>query len=215
MRSWLHRWRRSRDSLAGVHSPELRFCLARRSRLRSRPCGSTSSGALNDARHRDRCRRGHYDDRAWVRGPASRRRAHPALGPTLLTAYPGQSFTGGVASGARASLTLDDDTSVGEPFTAGDDADAATRCRSRRDWARGALGISGLAHRNTSISVDAFPFSASVCSSACGQRARRRGSTRSTPCIMSEASSPQTHGRLTWEGYCCPRARVWSKGCIT
>ncbi|HUK20345.1 MAG TPA: ABC transporter permease [Gemmatimonadales bacterium] len=35
-----------------------------------------------------------------------------ALGPTLLTVYPGQSFTRGVASGTRVSLTLDDDTAL-------------------------------------------------------------------------------------------------------
>src|SRR3989449_11700657 len=33
-----------------------------------------------------------------------------ALGPTLLSIYPGQSFMRGVASGSRVSLTLDDDT---------------------------------------------------------------------------------------------------------
>src|SRR5947199_979972 len=35
-----------------------------------------------------------------------------ALGPTLLSVYPGQSFMRGVASGARDSLTLDDDTAL-------------------------------------------------------------------------------------------------------
>ncbi len=35
-----------------------------------------------------------------------------ALGPTLLTVYPGQSFMRGVASGQRVSLTLDDDTAL-------------------------------------------------------------------------------------------------------
>jgi putative ABC transport system permease protein len=35
-----------------------------------------------------------------------------ALGPTLLTVYPGQSFTRGIASGSRVSLTLDDDTAL-------------------------------------------------------------------------------------------------------
>ncbi|HUL49396.1 MAG TPA: ABC transporter permease [Gemmatimonadales bacterium] len=35
-----------------------------------------------------------------------------ALGPTLLTVYPGQSFMRGVASGTRVSLTLDDDTAL-------------------------------------------------------------------------------------------------------
>ena len=35
-----------------------------------------------------------------------------ALGPTLLSVYPGQSFMRGVASGARVSLTLDDDTAL-------------------------------------------------------------------------------------------------------
>src|SRR2546430_15793798 len=33
-----------------------------------------------------------------------------ALGPTLLSLYPGQSFMRGVASDVRVSLTLDDDT---------------------------------------------------------------------------------------------------------
>ncbi len=33
-----------------------------------------------------------------------------ALGPTLLSVYPGQSFMRGVASNNRVSLTLDDDT---------------------------------------------------------------------------------------------------------
>src|SRR2546422_5293295 len=32
-----------------------------------------------------------------------------ALGPTLLSIYPGQSFMRGVASGSRVSLTLDED----------------------------------------------------------------------------------------------------------
>src|SRR5204863_3256137 len=35
-----------------------------------------------------------------------------ALGPTLLSVYPGQSFMHGVASGQRVSLTLDDDTAL-------------------------------------------------------------------------------------------------------
>ena len=35
-----------------------------------------------------------------------------ALGPTLLTVYPGQSFHRGVASDLRVSLTLDDDTAL-------------------------------------------------------------------------------------------------------
>jgi putative ABC transport system permease protein len=35
-----------------------------------------------------------------------------ALGPTLVSVYPGQSFTRGVASGSRVSLTLDDDTAL-------------------------------------------------------------------------------------------------------
>src|SRR5207245_3191854 len=35
-----------------------------------------------------------------------------ALGPTLLSVYPGQSFMRGVASGQRVSLTLDDDTGL-------------------------------------------------------------------------------------------------------
>ena len=35
-----------------------------------------------------------------------------ALGPTLLSVYPGQSFMRGVASGTRVSLTLDDDTAL-------------------------------------------------------------------------------------------------------
>src|SRR6266705_4295320 len=35
-----------------------------------------------------------------------------ALGPTLLSIYPGQSFMRGVASGNRVSLTLDDDTAL-------------------------------------------------------------------------------------------------------
>src|SRR2546426_8097672 len=35
-----------------------------------------------------------------------------ALGPTLLSVYPGQSFMRGVASGQRVSLTLDDDTAL-------------------------------------------------------------------------------------------------------
>src|SRR3989449_1930519 len=35
-----------------------------------------------------------------------------ALGPTLLSIYPGQSFMRGVASGSRVSLTLDDDTAL-------------------------------------------------------------------------------------------------------
>jgi len=35
-----------------------------------------------------------------------------ALGPTLLSIYPGQSFNRGVASGNRVSLTLDDDTAL-------------------------------------------------------------------------------------------------------
>ena len=35
-----------------------------------------------------------------------------ALGPTLLSVYPGQSFMRGVASGSRVSLTLDDDTAL-------------------------------------------------------------------------------------------------------
>jgi putative ABC transport system permease protein len=35
-----------------------------------------------------------------------------ALGPTLLSVYPGQSFMRGVASGNRVSLTLDDDTAL-------------------------------------------------------------------------------------------------------
>ena len=35
-----------------------------------------------------------------------------ALGPTLLSIYPGQSFTRGVASDTRVSLTMDDDTAL-------------------------------------------------------------------------------------------------------
>src|SRR5437660_674256 len=35
-----------------------------------------------------------------------------ALGPTLLSIYPGQSFMRGVASGNRVSLTMDDDTAL-------------------------------------------------------------------------------------------------------
>jgi len=35
-----------------------------------------------------------------------------ALGPTLLSIYPGQSFMRGVASGAHVSITLDDDTAL-------------------------------------------------------------------------------------------------------
>jgi putative ABC transport system permease protein len=35
-----------------------------------------------------------------------------ALGPTLLTVYPGQSFMRGVASNNRVSLTMDDDTAL-------------------------------------------------------------------------------------------------------
>ncbi|HYL22428.1 MAG TPA: ABC transporter permease [Gemmatimonadales bacterium] len=35
-----------------------------------------------------------------------------ALGPTLLSVYPGQSMMRGVASGTRVSLTLDDDTAL-------------------------------------------------------------------------------------------------------
>src|SRR5438067_8357 len=35
-----------------------------------------------------------------------------ALGPTLLSLYPGQSFMRGVASGNRVSLTMDDDTAL-------------------------------------------------------------------------------------------------------
>src|SRR5207249_706672 len=35
-----------------------------------------------------------------------------ALGPTLLTVYPGQSFHRGVASDTRVSLTMDDDTAL-------------------------------------------------------------------------------------------------------
>src|SRR5438046_3065595 len=35
-----------------------------------------------------------------------------ALGPTLLSVYPGQSFMRGVASGQRVSLTLDDATAL-------------------------------------------------------------------------------------------------------
>src|SRR5216117_1477785 len=35
-----------------------------------------------------------------------------ALGPTLLTVYPGQSFHHGVASDTRVSLTMDDDTAL-------------------------------------------------------------------------------------------------------
>jgi len=35
-----------------------------------------------------------------------------ALGPTLLSVYPGQSFMRGVASGNRVSLTMDDDTAL-------------------------------------------------------------------------------------------------------
>jgi putative ABC transport system permease protein len=35
-----------------------------------------------------------------------------ALGPTLLSLYPGQSFMRGVASGSRVSLTMDDDTAL-------------------------------------------------------------------------------------------------------
>jgi putative ABC transport system permease protein len=35
-----------------------------------------------------------------------------ALGPTLLSVYPGQSFMRGVASGTHASLTMDDDTAL-------------------------------------------------------------------------------------------------------
>jgi len=37
-----------------------------------------------------------------------------ALGPTLLTIFPGQSFMGGVASGNRVSLTVDDDTALAQ-----------------------------------------------------------------------------------------------------
>ncbi len=37
-----------------------------------------------------------------------------ALGPTLLTIFPGQSFQGGVASGNRVSLTVDDDTALAQ-----------------------------------------------------------------------------------------------------
>jgi len=35
-----------------------------------------------------------------------------ALGPTLLSVSPGQSFMRGVASGSRVSLTMDDDTAL-------------------------------------------------------------------------------------------------------
>ena len=35
-----------------------------------------------------------------------------ALGPTLLSVYPGQSFSRGVASNNRVSLTMDDDTAL-------------------------------------------------------------------------------------------------------
>src|SRR3989442_2339142 len=35
-----------------------------------------------------------------------------ALGPTLLSLYPGQSFIRGVASDVRVSLTIDDDTAL-------------------------------------------------------------------------------------------------------
>ncbi|MGH7537674.1 MAG: ABC transporter permease [Gemmatimonadales bacterium] len=35
-----------------------------------------------------------------------------ALGPTLLTIFPGQSFRGGIATNDRVSLTLDDDTAL-------------------------------------------------------------------------------------------------------
>src|SRR3989442_5955061 len=35
-----------------------------------------------------------------------------ALGPTLLSLYPGQSFMRGVASNVRVSLTIDDDTTL-------------------------------------------------------------------------------------------------------
>src|SRR2546422_3375887 len=35
-----------------------------------------------------------------------------ALGPTLLSLYPGQSFMRGVASDVRVSLTMDDDTAL-------------------------------------------------------------------------------------------------------
>src|SRR3989440_10931308 len=35
-----------------------------------------------------------------------------ALGPTLLSLYPGQSFMRGVASGNRVSLTIDDDSAL-------------------------------------------------------------------------------------------------------
>src|SRR5260370_12577365 len=35
-----------------------------------------------------------------------------ALGPTLLSVYPGQSFMRGVASNNRVSLTMDDDTAL-------------------------------------------------------------------------------------------------------
>src|SRR3979409_409301 len=35
-----------------------------------------------------------------------------ALGPTLLSVYPGQSFMRGVASEQRVSLTMDDDTAL-------------------------------------------------------------------------------------------------------
>ncbi|HYK11858.1 MAG TPA: ABC transporter permease [Gemmatimonadales bacterium] len=35
-----------------------------------------------------------------------------ALGPTLLTVFPGQSFRGGVAFSTRVSLTMDDDTAL-------------------------------------------------------------------------------------------------------
>ncbi|HWH04040.1 MAG TPA: ABC transporter permease [Gemmatimonadales bacterium] len=35
-----------------------------------------------------------------------------ALGPTLLTVFPGQSFRGGVAFSTRVSLTMDDDTAM-------------------------------------------------------------------------------------------------------
>ncbi len=37
-----------------------------------------------------------------------------ALGPTLLTIFPGQSFMGGVASVNRVSLTVDDDTALAQ-----------------------------------------------------------------------------------------------------
>ncbi len=69
-----------------------------------------------------------------------------ALGPTLLTIFPGQSFRGGVASIERVSLTIDDDTALAQnaryleavvpELPARSRSSAATRTSTRTSSAR-------------------------------------------------------------------------------